>query len=118
MADYKFPGYPTAFGNKKVSAILHLGPAAYPNAASNKAGGETIQASAFGLRFIESVIAHSMSDDGQYFVRPVFSNVSPDPPQPQASFRLQWFDIATAAQMANLSVLNGRYVRLTVVGVG
>ena len=114
MADKTFQGHPTKWGNKVVSTILHKGPNPYPNAASDKTGGETLYASQFGLKYIESVIV-SGSDDGTYSGRAVFSNVSTSPPQPMTSFRLMWFDLASA-QVANGINLSGRYLRVTAIG--
>lgn len=107
--------YPAVPGNKPISITDQLGPASYTviTTGSPPTGGQTINASAFGLQFLENVWAMG-SDDGQYvinvFMNPLYKN------QPSTSVLLQWIVAATGAEVTGTTDLSGRTVRLMAIG--
>ena len=108
-------GYPGAQGHKTQSVIEVVGPASYTQigVAAPPTGGQSIPAKTFGLKAIDSCEA-SGSDDGTYAVRVFYPNGSAV--RPSASVTLQWITAATGAEVAALTVLSGRTIRLRAVG--
>jgi len=110
-----FDGYPGAQGHKTQSVIEVVGPASYTQigVAVPPTGGQSVLARTFGLKAIESCEA-SGSDDGTYAVRVFYPNGASA--RPSASVTLQWITAATGAEVAALTVLSGRTIRLRAVG--
>lgn len=108
-------GYPGAQGHKSQSVIEVAGPASYTQigVATPPTGGQSILASAFGLKGIDACEA-SGSDDGTYAIRVFYPNGSAV--RPSLSVTLQWITAATGAEVAALTVLSARTIRLRAVG--
>lgn len=118
MSNTRLGGYPASIGNKVASLINHTGPTSYTvvTPGSTPAGGDTIKASAFGLKFIES-IDPAMDATGAYFVMGIPSN-----PGPCATWILRWFVVAggppaTIAEVGVGSSLDEYTVRIRAIGL-
>lgn len=112
-----YPEYPAPPGNKHCSIAEIAGPALYTPvtpAAPVTVGGQVIQASAFGLKYIECVDGNFLSDDGQYGVRAILNATAPG--QPVTSIRLMWYTAATGAEVGAVD-LSSRTVRMAIKGV-
>ncbi len=109
-----FPGYPIAVGAKKMAVHPngHAGPASYTQVTTGPlAGGDTVYASDFGLKYIESLDG-GITADGLYRVE-VIMPVS----GPATSVTLRWTVVATGAQVAGAVNLSASIVNLIAVGL-
>lgn len=109
MADKMIKGYPAVPGNKRIGIISHTGPASYPTA------GETIYASAFGLKYVEFVAATGSDPSGTYVCEPVLFGSGQDG---VSSFKLVWRTRTTGAEVANTTDVHASTVRLMAIGIG
>lgn len=109
MADQILPGYQTYFGNKIKICFDHQGPASYTT------GGETLGVSGLNIGGIESVDSISSSISGTYVARWLFNaNALGEPFQ---TYKLQWFVLATGAEVGSGVNLSAEYIRLSITGV-
>lgn len=115
MAKLVVAGYPSPPGNKQFSELKVDGPTLYTviSTGSPPTGGQTINASDFGLVSLEGLIVLSNSDNGQFGVRPIA--LKPDI-QGCPAYTLQWFTLATGAEVGAVN-LSARSVRLLGIGV-
>lgn len=108
--------YPAPPGNKPVSMADIVGPASYTviTTGATPTGGQTVLASAFGLKMLEYVWASMGSDDGQYIGRCYLNPFYDGMPSP--SVLLQWVIAATGAEVTAAVDLSGRKIRLFAIG--
>lgn len=117
MNPYPLQGeYPAVPGNKPISLADITGPVLYAPivVATPPTGGQVIQASAFGISRIETVIGEMGSDNGQYIVKAFLSPYMNG--QPSTTIRLQWIVAATGAEAGAID-LSARTVRVAVIGL-
>jgi hypothetical protein len=120
MARKNMTDYPTAWGDKKVSMIVHDGPVLYAPIVQDTpspSGGDVVTAQEFGLKSIDAVFAMG-SDNGQYDV--VAFAIAGNPVSsfgglPCAGVTLMWRVAATGAEAAAID-LSARSVKLLAVG--
>ena len=113
-------GYPTVVGDKRLGVSVHAGPASYTQigVATPPTGGDSITAVELGLKVIEGILGPSISQDGQYYAVPVFTNTQVNPANPgQTSVQLMWVVAATGAQVAGATNLSAKKVRVTAIGI-
>lgn len=99
-----FDGYPTSWGNTRVSLFPHAGPASYTQVTFNAAGavitpGDTVQAVEAGLKYFDKVDG-AITDDGHFQLQ-VYrssllsqSNASLGPPM--TFMYVRWIALVTA----------------------
>ena len=117
MANRILDGYSMPIGDKIEIIVDHDGPASYVGGA---AGGETINASDFGLGGFELVQVDALSNDGLNSVYVTLNSQSTsnaNKANAVTSATLRWFVVATAAEVANGVALNTKSVRLQIRGV-
>jgi hypothetical protein len=117
MAKRILAGYINQVGAKLEIVVDHDGPASYVGGA---AGGETINASDFGIGGFELVQADHLSSDGLNTVFATLTGQSVSPAvlgNPVTSATLRWFVTATGAEVANAVNLTGKSIRLQIRGV-
>lgn len=108
-------GYPQPMGDRYCSCIDHKGPASYTQITpgSPPTGGDQIQASEFGLKFIDMMWGGALSDDGTYEVEGspgVGGQAEP------SKWFLIWITAATGAQVSGATNLSARSIRLFAIG--
>src|SRR5215510_13375511 len=120
-------GYPTSWGNKRVSVFYHTGPASYVQlaVAAPPTGGDPVSDVEAGLRFIDFLDGGN-SDNGQFRIDclPAFGNPSQavgagqggTQGAAQRTWLLRWIVVATGAEVAGAVNLSGRTVRLMAIG--
>jgi hypothetical protein len=110
------PGYPQPIGAKTEVVANIAGPGSYAAivVATPPTGGQLINASDIGLKYIDHVHC-SLSDNGQYETLPTRGDSAS---QAVPSIRLMWRVAATGVECTPGTVLSGRAVRLRVVGIG
>jgi|SRR5579872_3355498 len=106
--------YPQVIGSRRLSIINHVGPSSYTaiSDATPPTGGDTVQASEFGLKYLEAVIVLG-SDNGQY------SGVAYNPNLnvgPASSFVLQWNTSHTGAEITGTTNVSARNILLLGIG--
>lgn len=110
-------GYPTSWGNKKVTIAPIAGPSVYVEYVAPSTGGQEVQAHPYGVKVIDKVIA-GISRSGLYRVECVqieastVNGVSLGATQ----FILMWFVIATGAQVAADVDLDAEIVDVMIIG--
>jgi hypothetical protein len=117
MANRILDGYSMPIGDKIEIIVDHDGPASYVGGA---AGGETINASDFGLGGFEVVQADGLSSDGLNSVFVTLTGQSTsgaNKANAVTSATLRWFVVSTAAEVANGVSLTGKSIRLQIRGV-
>jgi len=117
MANRILDGYSLPIGDKIEIIVDHDGPASYTGGA---AGGETINASDFGLGGFELIQCDALSSDGLNTVFPTLTGQSTSAANKAnavTSATLRWFVTATGAEVANGVALNTKSVRLQIRGV-
>lgn len=104
--------YPAPPGNKLATVCKIVGPSTYAavTTGSPPTGGQDVTAEDLGMVAVESV-APSASDDGQYFVYPIFPD---NPARAVSTFKLMWITAAGGAEASG--DLSSRSVRLHVMG--
>jgi len=106
--------YPIVAGNRKMSVIDHAGPSSYTqvSVATPPTGGDTVNASEFGLKFIECLLVMG-SDNGAYdgTAFPLAGQF-----QPSTSVILEWVTAHTGAEVAGATNLSARTMRLLAIG--
>jgi len=108
------PDYPAPPGSNNWCVATVAGPVLYAviSTGSPPTGGQTILASTFGLTNF-NYVQGSASDDGQFGVRVIY------PGNPQTgvpSVILQWFTLATGAEIGAVNV-SANTVRLLMSGL-
>jgi len=91
-------------GIRFLHTIDHDGPSSYTT------GGETIQATVFGMKEVVGIDC-SGSDNSAHSTVPVFVKKGNT-----TSFKLMWIVVATGLEVANGINLSGRFVKLTAMG--
>lgn len=106
--------YPVPTGNRRVSLITLTGPAAYDVVVpgSPPTGGQAIQASMFGLKWLEMVVC-SLSDTGSHTA--VWTPAT-DGKKPVADGVLMWVDAATWLEVLTQADLSAKVLRLMAWG--
>ena|SRR5579872_2439517 len=106
--------YPQALGSRRISVIDHVGPASYTQVtvATPPTGGDIVQASEFGLKYLEAVLVEG-SDNGAYdgAAFPLSGQL-----QPSTSVALEWITAHTGAEVAGATNLSARTMRLLAIG--
>jgi len=121
MAETILPGYVTTIGNKYLVIDDHAGPVSYTT------GGETVTAAQFGLGGIDFIDGcndvvqgtaqiNNVSFSGVNFVA-IKLPTTTGPGVANTKITLQWFVVATGAEVAATTNLSGQTVRLRIVGV-
>jgi len=107
------PDYPISIGNRRLAVGALTGPTSYTTitTGSPPTGGQTILASQFGMKYIESVSC-SVSDDGQYtaFWTPASASHNG-----VTSGILGWTSFG-GSELGGATNLSARTVRVTVIG--
>lgn len=106
--------YPVVIGNRKLSIINHTGPSSYTaiSDATPPTGGDLVNASEFGLKYLEAVVVLG-SDNGQYDGVAFNTNLNT---QPGTSVALQWNTSHTGAEVSGTTNLSAR--NLLLLGIG
>lgn len=108
-------GYPQPAGAKMESVIYKAGPASYTavTVASPPTGGQAVQASEFGLKYLEHVEG-GLSDTGAYIVvfTPKITGKGP-----VTSGTLMWITAVTGVEVAGAVNLSAKQVRLRAIGL-
>lgn len=110
-----FSDYPSPPGNKPVVVADFDGPSSYTAVTTGTppTGGFVLSASQLGLAEIEHVVV-SASDNGQYGARVIFESTYVGRGARQV--RLQFFTLATGAEVAGGTNLSARRFRAFAVG--
>lgn len=104
MANARIRDAANTHGDRKEYTVDHDGPTLYAT------GGETLNASVFGLKTIDQVIV-SGSNDGTYFAAVRFTKKGGG----NGSFNLLWYVSSTGAEAGAID-LHTSWVRLTAIG--
>ena len=110
MANTILPGYVTSISDKYEIIVDHTGPVLYV------AGGETINASDFGLGGIETVAIHALSSPGLNGATVIFSTTAAPTGAAVKSVKIKWFTTATMVTEASGN-LSAQTIRLQIRGV-
>jgi hypothetical protein len=113
-----FYGFPTAWGNIKVSIVGHTGPASYTQVTTGTipvVGGDVVYAEEFGLQRLSAVFPAGLSDSGTYLVQAIPITDS-DYRVNGTSYRLRWVVLATGAEAAAEADLDAETIRLLGIG--
>jgi len=110
-----FPDSVAGIGNRVtgLSPNGHAGPTSYAVVVVGTnpvTAGDVLQASEFGLRWIEHVFG-GVTSDGLYEVRAANPTSGP-----VTSLSLQWIDLTSGLEVAALTDLSGSVVNLWVIG--
>lgn len=105
MASKNLPGYPQSDGGKQESV------AAIDGLASYTTGGQLVNASQFGLKFIEHMDV-SGSDNAGHTCSARFTGKGP-----QATAKIVWIVVGTGVEVANAVNLSARSIRVRVQGM-
>ncbi len=106
MATIVLPGYPAGTaGAHKMSVVDILGPASYTT------GGNTLDASIFGMKYV-TYVGVTMSSDVAYSAAAVFTTRGP-----QTTFKLFVTDATNGNQAASLANLSAITFRLFAMGM-
>lgn len=102
-------GFADVFGGKNFNVVDYSGPTSYAGGAS---GGDLLDPKAFGaFNDIIIVLADGcISQDGTLYVQPQPVNNG------VTAWRLRWFTLSTAAEVANGTNLSGKTVKLGIIG--
>jgi len=130
MANRILAGYVAPNDTGKYDMLIdHDGPASYNNTGTFGTSGEQINASDFGIGAFEDVGCDMCTSDGVNEVIVVpgatiagATNMQPAPatsPGPLFTTAvLHWFTTgARATEVANTTVLSGKYIRIRIIGV-
>jgi hypothetical protein len=130
VANRILAGYVAPNDSGKYEILVdHDGPASYVNTGTFNTSGEQINASDFGLGGFEKVSCDMLSSDGVNEVLTVpgatvagATNLQPAPAQPPGPLFvtavLHWFTVsARASEVANAVPLNGKFIRVHIIGV-
>jgi hypothetical protein len=108
-------GFPAAVaGDRYMSVVDHKGPASYATVVTGTppTGGDVLQASECGLKYITAV-SGQISDDGQFSVE---ATPTVGGGGEATSVILLWVTVNTGAQVGNATNLSARTIRLIVFG--
>lgn len=110
LADGIIPGI---FGNFNGGMITWAGPASYTQVSTGSppTGGQSIPASAFGLKFLDAIIMISLDKTGTNGVEPIIVN-----PGGSTSAILLWFVAHTGAEAAGSANLSA--ISVVLLGIG
>jgi len=112
MPNTILPGYVTEVANKYELIVDHTGPASYVT------GGETINASDFGLGGIETIAIHAVSSPGGNGATVVFSTTVVTQGNAVKSVKIKWFTTASMATESTAATnLSTQSIRLQIRGV-
>lgn len=114
MAATKLPdGINLGFGNRLAGLITWTGPASYSqiSTGSPPTGGQSIPATAFGLKFLDGIVLLGLDNTGAYGVEATVIN-----PGKATSALLLWFVAHTGAEVSGATNLSGSSV--TLMGIG
>lgn len=108
-------GYPQPSGVRMESVIYKAGPSSYTQVVTGSppTGGQAVNASEFGLKYLDHVEA-TLSDDGQYFV---YFTPKVTGKAPVSAGILMWVVAAGGAEVAAVANLSARQVRLRAIGL-
>jgi hypothetical protein len=110
MANTVLAGYVTSISDKYEIIVDHTGPVSYTT------GGETINASDFGIGGFETVAVHALSSPGLNGVAVIFSTTAAPTGAAVKTVKLKWFTSATMVTEASGN-LSAQTVRLQIRGV-
>lgn len=116
MADTKMvDGINIGLGNRQIGLITHVGPASYTQVTPGTppTGGDSVQASAFGLKFLEAVIALGLDNTGTYEVNGIVQSQGGGG---ATSALLLWNTANTGAQVSGATNLSASTVALLGIG--
>jgi hypothetical protein len=130
MANRILAGYMSPNDSNKYEMLVdHDGPASYVNTNTFATSGEQINAADFGLGGFEDVGCDMLSSDGVNVVEVVLgatvagaTNMQPAPTNPPGAVFttavLHWYTTPSrGTEVTNGTALNGKYVRLRIIGV-
>ena len=102
--------FPMSLGPRVIGLSDHKGPSSYTviSIATPPTGGDAVVPQEFGLKTISALIPASGSDDGTYGVRAL--KVS------DTSWILQWYTLATGAEVSGSTNLSAKTVTLFAIG--
>lgn len=108
-------GYPQPSGARMESVIYKAGPSSYTvvTTGSPPTGGQTVEASEFGLKYLDHVEA-TLSDNGQYIV---YWTPKVTGKASVSSGVLMWVTAAGGAEVVGTTDLSSRQVRLRAIGL-
>jgi len=113
-------GFPTSFGNKRVSIFETVGPASYTQYTAPSTGGQTLQGLPdAGVKIIDQAYG-AVSADGLHRAEVVQIEQSTvgGVAVGDTQIRLKWYVVATGAEVAAMVDLStvGKTVRILVIG--
>jgi len=105
-----------AFANRKMSMVVATGPSSYTQVTAGTppagpTGGQSIPASAFGLKFIDEIIG-GLDNSGKYIVE----GTTGAKPGGATSVTLMWIIAHTGAEESGATDLHTYSVQLTAIG--
>lgn len=111
-------GYPTSFGNKRVSCFEVTGPSSYTQYTAPTTGGQDVQLFGPSGVKVADVVLGGVSKSGLYRADVVQIEASTLNGVPVALSRaiLKWYVVATGSEVAGAFDLDAETVVLTVIG--
>lgn len=112
------PGYPDAWGSKRVSVFPVVGPSSYTQYTAPSTGGQNVNISpASGVKVADFAVG-GVSKSGLYRADVVQIEAGPVNGQTVVGGRLvlKWYVVATGSEVANAFDLDAETVNLFVVG--
>lgn len=104
-------GFPDIFGGKMFNTIDYKGPTSYNNTGIGSTSGDTVGHRMFGFEnTVETYIGQSIDQTGTYYVVAMPKNNG------VTSWRLRWFQVSNAAEVANGVNLSAYTVKLAAIG--
>lgn len=111
-------GFPTSWGNKRVSVAMITGPSVYTQYTAPSTGGQEVQLEPqTGVKTADFVIG-AVSEDGTHRAEVVQIEASSLRGVTLAGTRaiLKWYVVATGSEAAGAADLDAQTVRLLVIG--
>jgi len=107
-------GYTQSFGTKQACVAELAGPSSYPT------GGQEVEAASLGWGGFDAVAVMGLSYSGTYYAHVQYLPVDAAPSgqkPPVQSVKILWYVLATGAEVANTTDIDGEILRLFCIGV-
>jgi hypothetical protein len=106
-------GYPISVGGKRLALAPngHAGPTSYTVVTNPTTGGDFLQASELGLKWIDAVLVAGVSSNGLHRVIPVNPTRGP-----VSAVQLKWLVDSTGAEVAGAVNLSVSVVNIVAIG--
>jgi hypothetical protein len=116
MADTIVKGFPISVGAKIMSSVDHVGPASYTvvTPGATPTGGDSITATALGMKSIEAILEVSGDNTGTYSVVGIRTGTDA---LGSPTWILQWLTTVGNVQVVGTTDLSAKHVRVSVIGI-